>query len=757
MTFVTLMLLAAVVPAAQASDPPAAGAPSGPSWLAPESAALAVGSGKGVRRVLKRHETWLRLGGPPGGLGYDIRVKPENADVMFVTDAYAGIHRSTDGGRNWTPVNGEMESCTWCGASIFCATVDPHDSSTIWVGTQFTGHIYRSTDSGDHWVQRDTGLTFTDELRSLRGITVDPGDPNVVYAALEVALHAWSDGAPLSTPGRGAYPCGGEVYKSLDAGATWTLIWKGNSLARYVWVDPRETKRLYVSTGMFDRDAADADKGNGIVGGVGILRSDDGGATWTVLDESRGLGGRFIPSLFMHPTDPDLLFAAVCTPNQTGGGFVSRNRGDSWELVLPVPPGWGLEAVEISTADPDVWYGARELVAYRSDDAGVTWHEYALGTSNRPAGVPIDLQVDPRDPLRIFDNNYGGGNFVSEDGGETWSDASTGYSGSSIIGLTVVPGNGGTVYAGSYRSTDGGRSWQGNAVPISASLVLVPVPAGAPLKMLAGGVGKVHRTNDGGTTWQVATLAETGPGAGAVRALAVAPSDPQTVYAGFGEVSCYFVFGACYVAQRGIFRSNDGGETFQALTSATFASGSVLAFAVDPADAKKLFAASGHSLKLSTDGGDTWQDLAGFESEAARYVTAIDVYQADMGGKPVVYDVVIDPFEPGIVYAACLPGVVLRSSDGGQTWGQVAAGMDPNESVVDLLADPSHQGVLYAASQQSGVFVTTDRGQTWRKLDPGFAVPNAAALALSSDGSVLYAGSAVNTRGAGAFRLGTPR
>ena len=145
MTFVTLMLLAAVVPAARASDPPSAGAPSGPSWLAPESAALAVGSGKGVRRVLKRHETWLRLGGPPGGLGYDIRVKPENADVMFVTDAYAGIHRSTDGGRNWTPVNGEMESCTWCGASIFCATVDPHDSSTIWVGTQFTGHIYRST------------------------------------------------------------------------------------------------------------------------------------------------------------------------------------------------------------------------------------------------------------------------------------------------------------------------------------------------------------------------------------------------------------------------------------------------------------------------------------------------------------------------------------------------------------------------------------------------------------------------------------
>ena len=49
--------------------------------------------------------TWLRMGGPSGGIGYDIKVRPDNPDVMYVTDAYAGVHKSIDGGQTWTSIN----------------------------------------------------------------------------------------------------------------------------------------------------------------------------------------------------------------------------------------------------------------------------------------------------------------------------------------------------------------------------------------------------------------------------------------------------------------------------------------------------------------------------------------------------------------------------------------------------------------------------------------------------------------------------
>ncbi len=56
--------------------------------------------------------TWIRTGGPLGGLGYDVRMRPDNPDVMYVTDAWAGVHKSTDGGRTWFPANNGITTRT---------------------------------------------------------------------------------------------------------------------------------------------------------------------------------------------------------------------------------------------------------------------------------------------------------------------------------------------------------------------------------------------------------------------------------------------------------------------------------------------------------------------------------------------------------------------------------------------------------------------------------------------------------------------
>ena len=278
------------------------------------------GEGQGAVTVIPgvpayQAESWIALGGPPGGLGYDIRMQPDNPDTMYVTDGFTGFFKSTNGGESWFPINVGIEPFPGAGTQAFSVTIDPHDYNTIWGGLQLSGHIYRSTNGGQTWEQRDNGLLFEDCLRSVRGITVDPSDPQVVYAGVEVGSTCWLH----QTVSHRQELVRGEVYKSTDAGQNWRLIWQGDNLARYIWVDPRNSNRIYVSTGLFDRDAANSDIFNGVWGGVGILRSDDGGQTWIVLDQTNGLGGLYVPSLFMHPEDPDTLLAAVTYPADPGG------------------------------------------------------------------------------------------------------------------------------------------------------------------------------------------------------------------------------------------------------------------------------------------------------------------------------------------------------------------------------------------------------------------------------------------------------
>jgi hypothetical protein len=139
-------------------------------------------------------QTWTKLGGPQGGLGYDIRMRPDNPDIMFVTDAWAGIHISMDGGINWRNINKGIT--TRAGPSgdavpVFCATIDPNNNDIIWIGTQNARGIYRSENRGNTWekringIEEDMGITF-------RGITVEPGNSNVVYAAAEISSFEWS-------------------------------------------------------------------------------------------------------------------------------------------------------------------------------------------------------------------------------------------------------------------------------------------------------------------------------------------------------------------------------------------------------------------------------------------------------------------------------------------------------------------------------------------------------------------------------------
>ncbi len=700
---------------------------------------------------------WQRLGGPPGGLGYDIRMRPDNPEIMYVTDANAGIHKSVDGGMSWIPINQGITPFSAQLYPVFCVTIDPHNYDRIWIGTQFTGQIYLSLDGGETWQERDAGISY--EGYSVRGITVDPHNPDIVYAGVEVASATWNKEQLVKRFDLTK----GEVYKSTNGGASWQRIWVGDNLARYIWVDPRNANRLYVSTGIFDRDAANSDIPNGVWGGVGILRSDDAGASWTVLDEKNGLGGLYIPSLFMHPENPDMLLAAVTNSSNAPGAYLTRNGGDTWELILPMPAGFGAEAVEISISNPNVWYVAAESQIWRSDDAGVTWQHYLMETADRQAGLPIDLQVDPRDPLRIFVNNYGGGNFVSSNGGETWQEASQGYTGSGAFVIGVAPANASLVITKSFYSIDAGKTWQGKKTPVFSSLQFFTHPVNGQEYVIGGAGDMIWTSPSREINWQSVRLADISAELQqgnilsdrmVLRGLAVAPSDNRIMYAGFADGYCAArVWQSCFDPTPGLYRSEDAGNSWQAVDELRFKQTSILAIAIHPTDSQQIFVATGQGLFQSRDGGKRWQPL-----EALDIVTQ-GIPVLDVGLIPamlpasMVFDLRIDPFNANVLYAASMPGGVFKSTDGGESWAQMAAGMDPNEPITAILPDAAHAGVVYASSEISGVFFSMDAGTHWQMLSDGLNMMRMTAITLSADGSVLYGSS----NGAGVFRLGNPQ
>lgn len=679
---------------------------------------------------------WTRTGGPLGGLGYDVRMHPAQPDRMYVTDAWAGVFLSEDGGRSWFPSNEGIT--TRVGPSgdaipVFSLTIDPHDPEIIWIGTQDVRGVFKSTDGGRTWREMDQGVQERFGI-TFRGFTVDPRSSAIVYAAAELSSHAW---AGEQRQGREFDLTKGVVYKTIDGGAHWEAVWRGDNLARYVWINPHDPDVVYVSTGIFDREAANSDPQAGRPGGVGIVKSTDGGRTWREIND--GLRNLYVGTLFMHPEDPEVLLAGTGN-NQyhaDNGVYLTTTGGDSWVQTLR---GENITSVEFAASDPDVAYAGSVDAVHRSSDGGRTWTRMSggrggWGPPGVRAGFPIDFQADPRDPDRLFVNNYGGGNFVSADGGRTWAIASDGYTGAQVRDIAVSE-NGRVMAAarsGIYASEDRGETWTGFSYPPAASMewYVVAFDPRDPEHVLAANNWEraLLDSEDGGRHW--IPRASPPRGNASWRAIAFAPSDPEIVYAG---ASAFFSAGTFddEMPANGVYVSSDGGRSWRACNDGVSLDANVIDLAVSPSDPSIVYAATGnHGVLKSDDGGDQWQPLSRGLPDAPALT------------------VEIDPTDPEVLFAGFRHSGLYRSDDGGASWRAAGAGMNPEASVTDLIFDPDNAAIVYAADQHSGVFRSEDGGQTWVAMNSELRTRAINALALSPDGRLLYAA----TEGEGVYRV----
>ncbi len=683
---------------------------------------------------------WIRTGGPLGGLGYDVRMRPDNLDTMFVTDAFAGVFKSTDGGKTWFPSNNGITprgGASGDAIPIFCLTIDPNNSNTIWTGTQNVRGIFKSVDGGKTWVENTNGIVENEGI-TFRGISIDPHSSDIVYAAAEISSWAWAQGQGEQI-GREFDKTKGVVYKTTDGGENWIPIWRGDNLARYVWINPQDSNVLYVSTGIFDREAANSDHNTNTAGGVGVLKSTDGGQTWGQVNN--GITNLYVGTLFMHPENPDILLAGSSNNAYLDGAgvFLTTNGGASWERVLMD----GVQSVEFAGTDPNIAYAGNPGFIYRSDDGGRTWQptasedEHGWGAPGVEAGFPIDFQVDPRDPQRIFANNYGGGNFMSEDGGETWVDASSGYTGAQVRAIAVSPDAPAQVFAaarsGIFGSSDGGGTWVGLNHRQASGLEwnAVAIDPANPRHILAANnwSGSIFESQDSGQTWRWTDIPKVEMQGW--RVIAFAPSDARTVYAGS---AAFFSAGGfdVNIPASGIFVSWDGGSSWESANDAQTRNTHITDLAIHPSDPQMVYGTSPSSgLFKTSDGGTNWIRLDGLPTQVRPRSIAIHPSQTD------------------ILFVGMQFGGLYRSNDGGNTWESIAAGLPPEASITSILFNPIDSNQMYFADHFSGVYRSNDVGQTWFASNEGLRTRAVNALAFSSDGSHLYAA----TEGEGVYRL----
>ncbi len=281
---------------------------------------------------------------------------------------------------------------------------------------------------------------------------------------------------------------------------------------------------------------------------------------------------------------------------------------------------------------------------------------------------------------------------------------------------------------GVYKSTDGGTGW--GAVNMGLQFGNTSVSALAiddrttPRTLYAATVGSaddrtdggVYKSTDGGDTWNAA---DTGlPANTAITALAMDPTAPSTLYS---------------ATNGGVYKSTDGGDTWNAANAGLPAKTSINALAIDPTTPRTLYAATNYPrVYKSTDGGSTWNAAS----------TGLPDYSS-------VLVLAIAPTTPSTLYAGTYPGV-YKSTDGASSWQAANAGMFYT-SVHALAIDPTTPGTLYAGTESNGrgLYKSTDSASSWQLVNAGLNEPTVLALTIDpTKPSTIYAG----TRSSGVYK-----
>jgi photosystem II stability/assembly factor-like uncharacterized protein len=599
--------------------------------------------------------------GPGGGTPQGLAIDPRNPSVVYA--AAGTVYRSADRGETWTSL---------VGPAFTAVAVDPANSKAIYAGGR---QIARSLDGGRTW---ETTYSTTVDVSAL---AVVPGKPSTVLAA-----------------------SGFQLLRSADGGRTWSARSVNVSVVS-VAADPNSPRTAYYT------DA------------LGLFKSTDAGKSWSFSGPTAN--GRPVP-FGRIALSPGVIYV-----NTFSGVFRSNDGARSWRRTGTAPADEILEkAFLVDPRSPAKLYLAGFSGIFGSTDAGATWERLDGGLPRLPFDEILSafsLAADPSRPGFLYAGTYEHGVAKSENGGERWHiGVEPGLSRGPVALFKIHPGRPDTIYAGlatqgdrAFRSTDGGRTWQGFARRITRDGLrdLGFDPADPDMLYAANGQG-LWKSRNGGGAWErldpspFFRVAVSTPGTllaskecGLSRStddghtwttvipcnlpanedftvvtvdLRVDPEAPRNLYALTAAIN------GTSGNDRFLLRSTDGGATWKDLGV------SANTFAVAPSDFRTLYAVdlgTGQILR-SRDGGDSWQIVH-------QHPPSPDFYTA----------LAVDATDPDTLYVGTGQQGVLRSRDGGVTLTPIGGLFEGSRRVVELLVtDRNQPGILYAAPLNGGLF-----------------------------------------------------
>jgi photosystem II stability/assembly factor-like uncharacterized protein len=544
----------------------------------------------------------------------------------------------------------------------------PGDPGTYWAATA-SGGVWKSTDGGATWKS-----VFDDQpVSSIGSLAIAPSDPNIVYVG--------SGEANI----RGNVAAGNGIYKTVDAGKTWTHVWKQEGQIGTMVVHPVNPNIAF---------AAVLGKAFGPNPERGVYRTIDGGKTWQqVLKKDSDTGASDVA---MDPSNPNILFAgfwqARRTPwDLTSGGpgsglYVSRDGGDTWKPLKEngLPEGiWGKVGVAIAPSNGNRVYAlieAEQGGLFKSDDGGENWQ---LATANRAirqrAWYYTTLTVHPTNQEEVWFPQVP--MLRTIDGGKTIQ-YMKGFHHGDHHDLWIDPKNPKRMISANDGGVDislnAGETWTAPPLPISQFYHLsvdnsVPYRVGG--SMQDWGTAQGPSMNPRG---RIALADWWGVGGGEAGHIVSDWSDPNIVYAGeyLGIITRHDrrTGEAQNISPWPDNPSGWGGEAMKYRFQWT------APIHVSPHDAKVVY----HGAQVifrTANGGHSWDVIS-------PDLTRNDKSKQKWSGGPITGD-----------------------NTGVETWGTVFA----------IAESPKEKGLIWAGSDDGRVHVTRDAGNTWTDVTSGMA------------------------------------
>lgn len=597
-----------------------------------------------------------------------------------------------------------------------------------------------------------------------------PGDPMTYYAAT----------------------ASGGVWKSSDGGHAWKPIFddQPTSSTGSIAVAPSDPNVVYVGTG-------EANIRGNVAPGAGIFRSVDAGKTWSHVWKQVGQIG----AMAVHPQNADIAFAAVLGhafgPNSERGVYRTLDGGKTWQRVLHVNDQTGCSDVCIDPSNPRVLYagfwqaqrrpwdmtsGGPGSDLFVSRDGGETWKSLKNDPKN---GLPpsiwgkVNVAVSPANGQRIFAliEAEKGGLFRSDDGGEIWRRVSTEprirqrawY----FNTITPHPTNPDVLFCPNVplmKSIDGGRTFTSVSGPHHVDHHDVWIDPRNPNRIIDANDGGVDISTDGGKTWVAPPLPisqfyhvaadnavpfhvmgcmqDLGSARGPSRSLAGSislrdwhsvgggeaghcvpdPSDPNIIYAGeYGGIMTRYDHRSQQARNITVNQWNPSGIDPAVMPYRFQWTAPILVSVHDP----KTVYHAGNVIFRTRDAGITWEKISGD-------LTRDDKQKQQWSGGPItgdntgaevyctVFALAESPKQKGLLWAGSDDGLVHLSQDDGKTWTNLTKNIQelPDWGTVKCIEpSPFDAKTAYLVvdnhrmdDYRPHVWKTTDLGQTWTKI-----------------------------------------